>query len=51
VDRQFELHYAQQYSWDEFVAINLKACSTFQAQEHFEREVERHSGQLSILKI
>ncbi|TSD56404.1 YkgJ family cysteine cluster protein [Variovorax sp. KBS0712] len=26
VDRQYELHYAQQFSWAEFVQLNLDAC-------------------------
>ncbi|MEA3250579.1 MAG: YkgJ family cysteine cluster protein [Pseudomonadota bacterium] len=27
VDRQYELHYANQYSWDEFVSLNIQACN------------------------
>lgn len=26
VDRQYDLHYFQNYSWDEFVAANLEGC-------------------------
>ena len=26
VDRQYELRYFRQYSWDDFVSLNLKAC-------------------------
>ncbi|PHR11050.1 MAG: zinc/iron-chelating domain-containing protein [Sphingopyxis sp.] len=31
VDRQYLMNYAQQYSWDEFVAVNVKACEFLQA--------------------
>lgn len=27
VDRQFVLRYAQKYSWDEYVALNLQVCN------------------------
>ena len=30
VDRQYELHYAQQYTWEEFVTMNLQACEILQ---------------------
>ena len=26
VELQFQKHYAEQYSWDDFVKLNLKAC-------------------------
>ncbi|WP_438766594.1 YkgJ family cysteine cluster protein [Kushneria sp. TE3] len=26
VDRQYELNYSKQYSWDEFVDLNLQVC-------------------------
>jgi len=27
VDRQYALHYARHYTWDEFIAVNLKVCA------------------------
>ncbi|MFF7710734.1 YkgJ family cysteine cluster protein [Pseudomonas sp. NPDC007930] len=36
VDRQYELHYAQHYTWERFVAVNIDACHTLQS---LEREV------------
>lgn len=33
VDRQYQLHYAQRYDWDRFVALNLEVCTTLQALE------------------
>lgn len=33
VDRQYQLHYARQYSWGDFVALNLAVCHTLQVQE------------------
>ncbi|MHB0807182.1 YkgJ family cysteine cluster protein [Stutzerimonas nitrititolerans] len=30
VDRQYSLHYNQQYSWDEFVILNIQACELLQ---------------------
>lgn len=33
VDQQYQLHYARQYSWDDFVALNLAVCDTLQVQE------------------
>ncbi|WP_412030916.1 YkgJ family cysteine cluster protein [Halomonas sp. ML-15] len=26
VDRQYDLHYSNEFSWDEFIDLNLKAC-------------------------
>ena len=31
IDRQYQLNYARQYSWNEFVAINLAACDRLEA--------------------
>lgn len=33
VDRQYTMRYAQQYTWDEYVALNLQVCVNLQAQE------------------
>lgn len=33
VDRQYIMHYSQQYTWDEYVALNLQVCANLQAQE------------------
>jgi len=33
VDRYYTTHYAQQYSWDDFVALNLEVCATLQEKE------------------
>lgn len=30
VDHQYTTHYAQQYTWDEFVAVNVQACELLQ---------------------
>lgn len=30
VDKQYTIHYAQQYTWNEFVALNLQACELLQ---------------------
>lgn len=30
VSRQYELSYAQQYTWEQFVTLNLKACELLQ---------------------
>ncbi|RHW21290.1 YkgJ family cysteine cluster protein [Pseudomonas jilinensis] len=30
VDRQYKLHYAKHYTWDEFIALNLKVCELLQ---------------------
>jgi uncharacterized cysteine cluster protein YcgN (CxxCxxCC family) len=32
VDLQYELHYAQRYSWDEFVAQNIQICRILPAE-------------------
>ncbi|WP_410910136.1 YkgJ family cysteine cluster protein [Pseudomonas sp. SIMBA_068] len=34
VDRQYELHYARQYGWDEFVKLNVQVCKVLEAQSH-----------------
>ncbi len=34
VDRQYEQRYAQQYSWDAFVAVNLQVCTFLQTQQN-----------------
>lgn len=26
IDRQYQLHYRNEYTWDDFVAINLQSC-------------------------
>lgn len=46
VDLQYQLHYARQYSWDDFVALNLAVCDTLQAQER-----EEGSGQVDAAVI
>ena len=33
VDRQYLIRYAQKYTWDEYVALNLQACAYLQNQE------------------
>ena len=33
VDRQYAVRYAQQYTWDEYVTVNLQVCTYLQAQE------------------
>ncbi|HCL3953838.1 MULTISPECIES: YkgJ family cysteine cluster protein [Pseudomonas] len=33
VDRQYEMHYAQQYKWEEFVTLNLEVCTDLQKRE------------------
>ena len=33
VDRQYLLRYAEQYTWNEFVELNLQACELLQAQQ------------------
>jgi Fe-S-cluster containining protein len=30
VDQMYTLHYVRQYTWDEFVALNLQVCANFQ---------------------
>lgn len=32
VDRQYRMHYAEQYSWAEFVDANLEVCRVLQGQ-------------------
>ncbi|WP_454565848.1 YkgJ family cysteine cluster protein [Pseudomonas sp. AIG] len=32
VDRQYQLHYRQAYSWDRFVALNVEVCEALQVQ-------------------
>lgn len=32
VDLQYERNYAQQYSWDKFIEVNLVACELLQSQ-------------------
>ncbi|HBN8287768.1 YkgJ family cysteine cluster protein [Pseudomonas aeruginosa] len=36
VDRQYTKRYAQQYTWDEYVILNLQVCAYLQAQEQQE---------------
>lgn len=36
VDRQYRLHYARQYSWDDFVLVNLAVCNSLQTREREE---------------
>lgn len=33
VDRQYAVRFAQQYTWDEYVTLNLQVCTYLQAQE------------------
>ncbi|KAB0481175.1 hypothetical protein SAMN04490202_3354 [Pseudomonas reinekei] len=33
VDRQYAVRYAQHYTWDEYVTLNLQVCMYLQAQE------------------
>lgn len=33
VDMLYELRYRQQYSWNEYVALNLQVCASLQMQE------------------
>ena len=33
VDLQYTMHYAKQFSWDEFVAVNLQVCGLLQAKD------------------
>lgn len=33
VDRQYTIRYAQQYTWGEYVSLNLQVCSYLQAKE------------------
>jgi len=44
VDRQYELSYAKQYQWDEFVAINLEVCVFLQEQEASNPSSDRPSN-------
>jgi hypothetical protein len=30
VDRQYELHYSERYTWEEFVAVNVEACGVLE---------------------
>ncbi len=32
VDRQYEMNYANRYSWDEFVDLNLQVCAVLAKQ-------------------
>lgn len=32
VDRQYTLHYANKYDWNEFVALNLQVCRALDSQ-------------------
>lgn len=32
VDRQYSMNYARQYTWEEFVTVNLQACTLLQAK-------------------
>lgn len=32
VDLQYEKTYSRQYTWDEFIAVNLEACEFLQSQ-------------------
>lgn len=31
VDRQYEMHYAEQYSWEAFVEANVEVCRVLQS--------------------
>lgn len=31
IDRQYQLHYSKQYSWKDFVRLNLQACAQLEA--------------------
>lgn len=33
VDRQYTVRYCQQYTWDEYVTLNLQVCTILQEQE------------------
>ncbi len=33
VHQQYEQRYVQQYSWEEFVAVNLQVCTLLQTQQ------------------
>lgn len=41
VDRQYALRYTKQYTWNEFVALNLQACELLQAQQKETSESEK----------
>lgn len=30
VDRQYQMHYARQYSWEEFIEANVEVCQALQ---------------------
>ncbi|WP_409033976.1 YkgJ family cysteine cluster protein [Pseudomonas sp. JUb42] len=32
VDRQYRMHYAERYAWDEFVELNLQVCQVLAFQ-------------------
>ena len=32
VDRQYRMHYAQTYSWEVFVTLNMEVCNALQQQ-------------------
>ncbi|MOA45847.1 Flagellin N-methylase [compost metagenome] len=34
VDRQYRMHYAQQFTWKTFVELNVEVCKLLQRQEH-----------------
>ncbi|MFJ3683331.1 YkgJ family cysteine cluster protein [Pseudomonas sp. NPDC090208] len=34
VDRQYQMHYAERYTWNEFVELNLQVCNVLSAQAH-----------------
>ncbi|MDI3356287.1 YkgJ family cysteine cluster protein [Pseudomonas sp. UYIF39] len=33
VDRQYRMHYAQRFSWEAFVEVNVEVCRLLQSQE------------------
>ncbi|PAA02519.1 YkgJ family cysteine cluster protein [Pseudomonas fragi] len=32
VDRQYRMHYAERYNWQEFVKVNVEVCRLLQSQ-------------------
>lgn len=42
VDRQYDLHYADKFSWDEFIDLNLKVCDILsEASESLQLDREK----------
>lgn len=37
VDRQYTIRYCQQYSWDEYVALNVQVCDILQKNDAIAR--------------